>query len=83
MTGPSKWSLGDEAPEPQLAKAPEKDAEVPERPSQTHTGTDPYGRAVGPLEDHTKPKKVLNEKGEEVLPKEARTKSAKKTAAKK
>jgi hypothetical protein len=37
-------------------------------PADTHTGTDPLGRAIGPKEDHLRVKKVFNEDGEIVNP---------------
>lgn len=56
MSEPTKWSLSDEAPEPQKWPEPKK-ADPDVKPSESHTGTDPHGRAVGPKEDHTKPKR--------------------------
>lgn len=56
MSAPAKWSLPEPAPEPQKWPEPKK-ADPDVKPSDTHTGTDPHGRAVGPKEDHTKPKR--------------------------
>jgi hypothetical protein len=68
MSGPAKWSLGDEAPEPQDVPLEPKQAPKDVKPSETHTGTDPLGRAVGPAEDHKKIKPVLNNDGKKVTP---------------
>lgn len=80
MSDNVKWMLPEPAPEP--AKWEDaKPAKADVKPSETHTGTDPLGRAVGPAEDHTKVKKVLDpETGKEVTPDEARA-SVKKAAA--
>jgi hypothetical protein len=54
---PRPWSLeGEDAPEPQTEDPTVTDAEPDETGAATHTGTDPYGRAIGPAEDHTEPK---------------------------
>lgn len=82
MAGPVSWSLGGDAPEPQTYTEPDP-KKVPEVNLDTHTGTDPHGRAVGPLEDHTKPKKVYDVDGNEVLPEEAQTKRTQSRRAKK
>ena len=72
MSGNTAWMLGGEAPGPQKATLKPKAAPKDVDPLSTHTGTDPYGRAIGPAEDHKEPKKVLNEKGNLVLPPEAK-----------
>ncbi|GAB3663498.1 hypothetical protein GCM10027596_26740 [Nocardioides korecus] len=55
---PTPFALGD-APEP--ATFPEaKKPRANVKPSATHTGTDPQGRAVGPAEDHTKLKRDVD-----------------------
>lgn len=57
MSKPGSWTLGGKAPEPMTwpeSTKPPKDV----KPSATHTGTDPTGRAIGPAEDHTKEKAV-------------------------
>lgn len=70
----TKWMLPEPAPEP--AKWTDKRAAKGDgddvRPSETHTGTDPHGRAIGPAEDHTEVKKVLDEKGKLVTPRAPR-----------
>lgn len=71
-TGPTGWMLGGDPPEPQIWEDPKpltKEEAARLVPSDSHTGTDPLGRAIGPAEDHTKAKKVLNDKGEIVTPK--------------
>ncbi len=57
VNAPRPFALGD-APEPQ--KFPETVGESGATGSSTHTGTDPFGRAIGPAEDHTKPKLDLD-----------------------
>lgn len=59
--GPTPWALGGDAPEPQIVKEPEAIDTKAIRPADTHTGTDPLGRAVGPMEDHLRVKKVLDD----------------------
>lgn len=61
--GPTPWSLGGDAPEPQIIKAPEPVDVKKIATADTHTGTDPLGRAVGPAEDHLRVKKVFDEDG--------------------
>jgi hypothetical protein len=90
MSGPSKWSLGGEAPQPAEAPSP-KPADKDVLPSETHTGTDPYGRAIGPKEDHTEPKRdsegltvpEAGQKREATKKAQARKAAAKKAPAKK
>lgn len=54
MSGaPLPFALG-EAPEP--ATWPEADQKPPVTGLDTHTGTDPLGRAIGPAEDPSVPK---------------------------
>lgn len=67
MTSNSKWMLSGQPPEP-ATWADAKPAKGEVAPSKTHTGTDPLGRAVGPNEDHTKPKKIRNAQGRIVTP---------------
>lgn len=84
MSKPAKWSLEGDAPEPMRWEDPKPlTKEQAERlnPSDTHTGTDPHGRAVGPAEDHTKPK--LDSEGRTVPEAAAKRETAKKAAAKK
>lgn len=65
---PSRWMLGGEPPEPQIEKAVEV-VEVDDlRIGDTHTGTDPLGRAIGPRESHLHVKRVRNDDGEIVKP---------------
>lgn len=65
---PARWMLGGKPPEPQTI-APAKPPKVDDlRNGDTHTGTDPLGRAIGPREDHTKVKHVRNADGEIVKP---------------
>lgn len=73
MSSDLKWMLGGEAPGPQKWSDAKPSEKTDEEPSDTHTGTDPNGRAVGPKEDHTKPKPVLNDKGQKVTPKSNRS----------
>jgi hypothetical protein len=68
MTDNTQWMLPEKAPEPQKwADAKPADPDKV-KPSETHTGTDPLGRAVGPLEDHTVNKQVLDDEGHLVTP---------------
>lgn len=66
------WSLGGEPPAPAILKDPKPltPAEVERlNTADTHTGTDPLGRAIGPAEDHKHIKKVRDEDGKVVTPK--------------
>lgn len=67
---PARWMLGGEPPEPQNLE-PAEAVDVDDlRTGDTHTGTDPFGRAIGPREDHLKVKRVVDpESGEIVVPK--------------
>lgn len=66
---PSRWMLGGEPPEPQNIK-PAQAVNVDDlRNGDTHTGTDPMGRAIGPLESHLRVKRVRDERGAIVEPK--------------
>lgn len=68
-TDASRWMLGGEPPEPHLDPKP-KAIEVDDlRNGDTHTGTDPLGRAIGPAESHLHVKRVRDENGEIVTPK--------------
>lgn len=68
-TNPARWMLGGDPPEPQKVE-PAKPAEVDDlRNGDTHTGTDPLGRAIGPREDHLKVKRVRDDEGKIVTPK--------------
>ncbi len=72
---PTRWMLGGEPPAPQSVE-PAKPVEVDDlRNGDTHTGTDPLGRAIGPREDHLKVKRVRNDDGEIVTPKPGRGQS--------
>lgn len=63
----SRWMLGGDPPEPQKIETP-KPPEVDDlRTGDTHTGTDPLGRAIGPREDHTKVKRVRSLDGEKIV----------------
>lgn len=66
----TRWMLGDsEPPEPQNLDDP-KPLDVDDlRNGDTHTGTDPLGRAIGPRESHLAVKRVRNDDGEIVAPK--------------
>jgi hypothetical protein len=65
----TRWMLGGEPPEPQTIPEP-KALDVDDlRNGDTHTGTDPLGRAIGPAEDHLAVKRVRNDDGEIVTPK--------------
>ena len=61
--GPTPWSLGGDAPEPQIVKEPASVDVKKINTTDTHTGTDPLGRAIGPAEDHLRVKKVFDEDG--------------------
>lgn len=52
---PAPWSLGEDPPAPATAD-PAPVSKPAKAGLDTHTGTDPHGRAIGPAEDHTKPK---------------------------
>jgi len=71
MSKPSnnRWMLGGEPPEPQVEKAPEPIEVDDLRNGDTHTGTDPLGRAIGPRESHLHVKRVRDDEGEIVTPK--------------
>ena len=63
------WSLPGDPPEPAKRTKPEP-APAGLRTGDTHTGTDPLGRAIGPRENHLKVKRVRDPKtGEIVEPK--------------
>jgi len=69
---PTRWMLGGEPPEPQTLdtiKPPVDDSGKPLAfaTADTHTGTDPLGRAIGPREDHTKVKRVRALDGEKIV----------------
>lgn len=71
----TRWMLDGDPPEPQTApalNAPKRTVEAVKdgrmTSAETHTGTDPLGRAVGPLEDHTKVKQVRDDDGKLVTP---------------
>ena len=53
---PRPWALEGDPPEPQTVDPTTTDDEPEETGLPTHTGTDPYGRAIGPAEDHKEPK---------------------------
>lgn len=59
MGAPKPFALG-VAPEAQ--EWPEETEKPTVTGLATHTGTDPYGRAIGPAEDHTKAKKDVDGK---------------------
>lgn len=66
---PTRWMLGGEAPGPHTIE-PAKPIEVDDlRNGDTHTGTDPLGRAIGPRESHLHVKRVRDGEGEIVAPK--------------
>lgn len=71
-SAPMAWSLGGEAPEPQVfkvPKAPTADSSSKINTAATHTGTDPLGRAIGPKENPKEIKKVRDpESGKVVTP---------------
>lgn len=69
---PARWMLGGEPPEPQnfepakpLVDDDGQPVEI--RTGDTHTGTDPLGRAIGPREDHTKVKRVRSLDGDKIV----------------
>ena len=71
----TEWMLPEEPPGPAsdlpahgTAKVRKAIAEGKIEPSDTHTGSDPLGRAVGPLEDHTVNKQIRNAEGKLVTP---------------
>jgi len=66
---PTRWMLGGDPPEPQIVK-PREAVDVDDlRNGDTHTGTDPLGRAIGPRESHLHVKRVRDDKGAIVNPK--------------
>lgn len=71
---PTRWMLGGEAPGPHTTE-PAKPAEdddgkpIDVRNGDTHTGTDPLGRAIGPAESHLHVKRVRDAEGKIVNPK--------------
>lgn len=67
-SGPTPWSLGGAAPEPQKIVTPKPIDPKVVVPAHTHTGTDPLGRAIGPAEDHLDVKRVMRSDGEIVKP---------------
>ena len=69
----TRWMLGGEPPEPQTAEPakPLTDGDgkpLDIRTGDTHTGTDPLGRAIGPAESHLHVKRVRNDEGKIVKP---------------
>lgn len=66
--GPTPWSLGGDAPEPQKVEVVKPIGPAVVAPAHTHTGTDPLGRAIGPAEDHLAVKRVMRSDGEIVKP---------------
>ena len=69
MRNNRRWMLGGEPPEPQDT-TPAEPIEVDDlRNGDTHTGTDPLGRAIGPRESHLHVKRVHDGKGKIVTPK--------------
>jgi hypothetical protein len=70
---PTRWMLGGDPPEPQTSE-PAKPAvdddgnPVDLRNGDTHTGTDPLGRAIGPRENHLAVKRVRDKDGKIVTP---------------
>lgn len=73
MSDQTRWMLGGEPPEPQTREPakPLVDADgepIEIRPGDTHTGTDPLGRAIGPAESHLHVKRVRNDEGKIVKP---------------
>ena len=67
-----EWSLGGEAPGPHIEPEVEPIEVDDLRNGDTHTGTDPLGRAIGPAESHPKVKRVRDDKGAIVPPKPGR-----------
>jgi len=77
MSDNTRWMLGGEPPEPQTRERvnPLVDDEgnpVEIRTGDTHTGTDPLGRAIGPAESHLHVKRVRNDEGKIVKPYEVK-----------
>lgn len=69
---PNRWMLGGEPPEPQTHKTTTPPVDANGKPlafstADTHTGTDPLGRAIGPREDHTKVKRVRALDGDKIV----------------
>ena len=64
---PARWMLGGEPPEPQHVE-PAQALDVDDlRNGDTHTGTDPLGRAIGPREDHLAVKRVRSLDGQKIV----------------
>ena len=64
---PTRWMLGGEPPEPQNVKRPEPVDVDDLRNGDTHTGTDPLGRAIGPRESHLHVKRVRSLDGSKIV----------------
>lgn len=78
----TRWMLGGDPPEPQTIKAAEPIEVDDLRNGDTHTGTDPLGRAIGPAESHLHIKRVRDAKGAIVTPKATEAKAAEARARK-
>ena len=62
-----RWMLGGEPPEPQKITRPEPVDVDDLRNGDTHTGTDPLGRAIGPNESHLHVKRVRSLDGSKIV----------------
>jgi len=77
-SNPTRWMLGGEPPKPQIVK-PAEAVDVDDlRNGDTHTGTDPLGRAIGPRESHLHVKRVRDDDGSIVNPKPGKGQSVSK-----
>ncbi len=71
---PTRWMLGGEAPGPHTDTPAEPLVDddgraIDLRNGDTHTGTDPLGRAIGPRENHLAVKRIRDGEGKIVQPK--------------
>lgn len=66
-TSNNRWMLGGDAPEPHIEKPAEPVKIDDLRNGDTHTGTDPLGRAIGPAESHLHVKRVRDAKSGKIV----------------
>lgn len=60
---PTPWMLDGDAPAPQRLEEPKPLTDAERKrlsPADSHTGTDPLGRAIGPAENHQEVKSVID-----------------------